>query len=214
MYIRRKVFSVIEDEYGQERLFSTTEFINEDTYLDYRLYADTEDALAGAGAAGLTAAAIGGAGYGAHKGIQAAGKSLEKRRNKRYNKLVEDKTKDITILNNARENINNAEDLLKKAEKSSGKNSESYKASKKLLKKFKDNYNAEKDRVIDQMVKNEKLEKNEAGMIEKLAKKTGVKTSKAAKLVRENKKIAAGIAAGTVAAGAGGNMLYNRNKNK
>lgn len=33
MYIRRKVFSVIEDESGKERYFSTTEFVNEETYL-------------------------------------------------------------------------------------------------------------------------------------------------------------------------------------
>lgn len=36
MYIRRKVFSTFVDEYGQERYFSTTEFINEDAYLDQR----------------------------------------------------------------------------------------------------------------------------------------------------------------------------------
>ena len=33
MYIRRKVFSIIEDENGEERLFSTTEFVDEETYL-------------------------------------------------------------------------------------------------------------------------------------------------------------------------------------
>jgi hypothetical protein len=36
MYIRRKVFSVLQDESGEERLFSTTEFMNEDSYLDER----------------------------------------------------------------------------------------------------------------------------------------------------------------------------------
>ena len=40
MYIRRKVFSsVIDEETGEEKLFSTTEFINEDTYLEQREYA-------------------------------------------------------------------------------------------------------------------------------------------------------------------------------
>ena len=39
MYIRRKVFStLVDDETGEERLFSTTEFMNEDSYLDERLY--------------------------------------------------------------------------------------------------------------------------------------------------------------------------------
>lgn len=34
MYIRRKVFSVVTDENGEEKLFSTTEFINENEYLE------------------------------------------------------------------------------------------------------------------------------------------------------------------------------------
>lgn len=38
MYIRRKVFSTFVDEYGQERYFSTTEFINEDTYLEEGMF--------------------------------------------------------------------------------------------------------------------------------------------------------------------------------
>lgn len=38
MYIRRKVFSVITDEFGEERYFSTTEFINEEAYLEEREY--------------------------------------------------------------------------------------------------------------------------------------------------------------------------------
>ena len=40
MYIRRKVFSVILDEDGDERLFSTNEIINEDDYLDEVMYSD------------------------------------------------------------------------------------------------------------------------------------------------------------------------------
>lgn len=38
MYIRRKVFSTYVDEYGEERYFSTTEFINEDTYLEEGMF--------------------------------------------------------------------------------------------------------------------------------------------------------------------------------
>ena len=44
MYIRRKVFSVAYDENGEERLFSTTEFVNEDTYLEQREYAWRDEA--------------------------------------------------------------------------------------------------------------------------------------------------------------------------
>lgn len=45
MYIRRKVFSVALDEYGEERYFSTNEIINEDDYLDEMLYSDAEEKL-------------------------------------------------------------------------------------------------------------------------------------------------------------------------
>ena len=41
MYIRRKVFSLLQDEYGEERYFSTTEFVND--YYDERMYAEAED---------------------------------------------------------------------------------------------------------------------------------------------------------------------------
>lgn len=47
MYIRRKVFSIITDENGEERLFSTTEFINEDDYLSERLYTSGGDLTVG-----------------------------------------------------------------------------------------------------------------------------------------------------------------------
>ena len=43
MYIRRKVYSVLTDDYGQERLFSTNEICledYEDSYVDDRLFAD------------------------------------------------------------------------------------------------------------------------------------------------------------------------------
>ena len=43
MYIRRKVYSVLTDDYGQERLFSTNEVCledYEDYYVDDRLFAD------------------------------------------------------------------------------------------------------------------------------------------------------------------------------
>lgn len=83
MYIRRKVFSVIEDENGVERYFSTTEFINEEAYLNsvQREFAEKEEkkklstgkkaALATAG----TAAAATAAAYGISKG---RGKQLKK----------------------------------------------------------------------------------------------------------------------------------------
>lgn len=41
MYIRRKVFSTYIDENGEEKLFSTTEIMSEESYLE-KLYSDNE----------------------------------------------------------------------------------------------------------------------------------------------------------------------------
>ena len=64
MYIRRKVFSVALDEYGEERYFSTNEFLNEDSYLDEIMYSsedlDTVDKAALATTGVGAAAAAGG----------------------------------------------------------------------------------------------------------------------------------------------------------
>ena len=40
MYIRRKVYSIALDEYGEERYFSTNEIVNEEDYLQEMMYAD------------------------------------------------------------------------------------------------------------------------------------------------------------------------------
>lgn len=45
MYIRRKVFSTIIDENGEEKYFSSSEIIDEDTYLDELMYSEDEDLL-------------------------------------------------------------------------------------------------------------------------------------------------------------------------
>ena len=75
MYIRRKVFSVAIDENGEEKLFSTTEIMSEESYLE-KAYAEAEaekksstgkKVAIGAGAtAGVGAAGVGGI-YGAGK---------------------------------------------------------------------------------------------------------------------------------------------------
>ena len=68
MYIRRKVFSVYTDEYGEERYFSTNEIMNEEDYLDELMYSDDESHIGrnvaiGAGALGAAGAGL----YGAAK---------------------------------------------------------------------------------------------------------------------------------------------------
>ena len=45
MYIRRKVFSILQDEEGEEKLFSTTEFINEDYGYEQREFGLKSKAL-------------------------------------------------------------------------------------------------------------------------------------------------------------------------
>ena len=76
MYIRRKVFSIAEDMYGDERYFSTTDIDlgfsdYDDNFYDERLYAEDEGLSTGAkvglGVAG-TAATTAGAIYAAKKG--------------------------------------------------------------------------------------------------------------------------------------------------
>lgn len=42
MIIKRKVFSIIRDENGEEKIFSTTEFINEEEYLERKFSAKGE----------------------------------------------------------------------------------------------------------------------------------------------------------------------------
>jgi hypothetical protein len=42
MYIRRKAFSVAIDENGEEKLFSTTEIMSEESYLE-KLYSENEE---------------------------------------------------------------------------------------------------------------------------------------------------------------------------
>ena len=77
MYIRRKVFSIAEDMYGDERYFSTTDIDlgfsdYDDNFYDERLYAEDEEGLStgakvGLGVAGA-AATTAGALYAAKKG--------------------------------------------------------------------------------------------------------------------------------------------------
>ena len=102
MYIRRKVFSLLQDENGEERYFSTTDYELLDEY-DERLYAESEDedeekkdkhigrkvALAGGA---LVAAPVLAAG--AYQGGRALERAIDK---KRINKLekAEEQTEKI-----------------------------------------------------------------------------------------------------------------------
>lgn len=78
MYIRRKVFSVITDENGEERLFSTTEFIDESNYLDELAFSDNDNKMSVGKKAALAAAGtLAAAGAGIY-GSKLAGKAVIK----------------------------------------------------------------------------------------------------------------------------------------
>ena len=78
MYIRRKVFSVITDENGEERLFSTTEFIDEGNYLDELAFSDNDNKMSVGKKAALAAAGtLAAAGAGIY-GSKLAGKAVIK----------------------------------------------------------------------------------------------------------------------------------------
>ena len=96
MYIRRKVFSLLQDETGEERYYSTTDF---DLDVEERIFADKEEkepkkglskgAKIGLGVGGglaATAAGIVGARY--------AGKQLVKKSNKALEELKQQIKKD------------------------------------------------------------------------------------------------------------------------
>lgn len=87
MYIRRKVFSLLQDEMGEERYFSTTEFELEDG-LDERYYSDDEGMSTGAKVgigAGATAATTAAALMAAKKG--AFGGKIQKEVGKQIMKI-------------------------------------------------------------------------------------------------------------------------------
>ena len=78
MYVRRKVFSVITDENGEERLFSTTEFIDESNYLDELAFSDNDNKMSVGKKAALAAAGtLAAAGAGIY-GSKLAGKAVIK----------------------------------------------------------------------------------------------------------------------------------------
>jgi hypothetical protein len=94
MYIRRKVFSVAIDESGEEKLFSTTEIMSEDSYLE-KIYAEAEaEKKSSTGkkvaiGAGATAAAGAGGIYGAGKlGEKMVKSAAKKAKDQVYNDSV------------------------------------------------------------------------------------------------------------------------------
>lgn len=182
MYVRRKVFSVLTDEMGEERLYSVNETLlggYEYDEVDERMYADVNDynkEIAGATKGALTAAGVLGAGYGTYVG----GKKL-------INSAIYEKSIDW-VKKQAENGNETARKLLKKAENGGEK-------AKKAVIEF---AKATKEKG--------------SGIIEK--GKNAIVKSKPVVWVKNNPKLASGIAAGTAIASAAGYGAYKAHKNK
>lgn len=130
MYIKRNVyFSAIDQESGEEKLFSVNEVLSEDEYLE-RMYAEAEEekkskaktaAKVAGGVAGGTAV-VGGAAYGGEKLLNKAGEKIvnkiagKRGPNGKFAKLtpMEKKIRDLAIKARDTKTIQNAATKLAK----------------------------------------------------------------------------------------------------
>ena len=218
MYIRRKVFSLVENQENnyemEERLYSTGD-VELDEILErafcegyefaQREFADeTEGALAGIGATG---AALG-AGYAGLKGIEKAGGAMRSKRIAANKKALQDVidsklSKDKTLKKKLEEIAKTQaeyEGLPGDAAKHAEKHTEI--AKKAATEK------AKASKAYKSAVKNQKS----AGKVERILKKAGIGARKAEKLVRENKKVAGLSALGITSAAAAGGAIKNHLK--
>lgn len=208
MYIRRKVFSVITDENGEERYFSTTEFINEDSYVENMYSDEAEGALAGAGAAGLGVAGAAGAAYGAKKGISALAKRDLAKREAIRSAAIEDAVTKSKGIKKARKAAENAGKAYKKVAQAGGSEAAAEAWEKKLAAEGSRN-TAER---AARKAAAEKIKLQDAKGFGKFVGKAEEAAGRAGKFVKNNKKAALAIGAGTVAAGATAGALRKRNR--
>jgi hypothetical protein len=185
MYIRRKVFSVAVDQAtGEEKLFSVNEVISEESY--QRMFAEAEEEepkkshRVAKGAATGAAATVGAAGVGA-AGVYGAGKISNRLAGRRIKRAVEEKN---AIMKEA------AEKASAEAKKYAGDRMRGVRA----------------DRVHNAVNTGINRSKNvkiaDAGKIEKGLAALQRGGASATKWVKSNPKLAASIAAGTLATGA------------
>lgn len=218
MYIRRKVFSLVENQENnyemEERLYSTGD-VELDEILErafcegyefaQREFADeAEGALAGIGATG---AALG-AGYAGLKGIEKAGGAMRSKRiaaNKKAlqdvidSKLSKDKTLKKTL-----EKIAKTQEEYEGLPGDAAKHAEKHTEVAKKVATDK----AKASKAYKSAVKNQKS----AGKVERILKKAGIGARKVEKLVRENKKAAGLAALGVTATAAAGGAIKNHLK--
>ena len=184
MYIRRKVFSVLADEMGEERLYSVNETVfNGFEYeeVDDRYFADHDAEIAGAakgaGAVGAGAGLVGAGVYGSDKALSkylATKRAKRAAINKEHGKAVGEYVRAVKDGRLSKESL----DILNQEQLATGK--------RKLSAK--------------------------AGKLEKAAKSTRSALKSAEKLIKNNPKTAAAILAGVGVAGAATGAAISHNK--
>lgn len=218
MYIRRKVFSLVEDQENnyemEERLYSTGD-VELDELLErafcegyefaQKEFADeAEGALAGIGATG---AALG-AGYAGLKGIEKAGGAMRSRRiaknKKALQNVIDEKLSKDKALKKKLEEISKTQAEYEGLPGDAAGHAENRTAAAKKAATEK----AKASKAYKSALKNQKS----AGKVERILKKAGIGARKAEKLVRENKKVAGLAALGVTAAAATGGAIKNHFK--
>lgn len=224
MYIRREVyFSAWDDMLGEERLFSTTELVPEEDYLDELLFSDDDNPWKGAAVGGgLTAGALGAGAAGAYLGTKGLDAYVKRAReaNTKYTKTGR------TAWNNlSADELENMlkEDAWKNAEAGSWQKAEKAQAEKLLRKLKAANGDDEKINAIRKKFRDvntkfaDAYEAAEAGKLSRTgryAEKGGKWGHDAYAWMKRNPKLATAIGAGTVALGAGGGAYLNRGDKK
>lgn len=223
MYIRRKVYSIAEDDYGYENLYSVNDtYMDEDLYSvtmtedEARLFSDfceylysNGDVESGRDIGQLAGGALGAgaAGYGAHRWLtsKSTGTDAQKRIMDSYNKRISDIKKTDII------DVNQSKALKKKY----GNDKEAYdKALKEIKDANKKKYEDAVKVIKDEMKADGRLKGVGRSRLERLANDVQGNTKgglrqKMAKVLR-NKKTAYGLAGATALAGMGAGAALGR----
>ena len=225
MYIRREVyFSAWDDMLGEERLFSTTELVPEEDYLDELLFSDDDNPWKGAAVGGgLTAGALGAGAAGAYLGTK--GLDAYVKRAKEANEKYIKSGKRVGWNDLSTEQLEEMlkQDAWKNAEAGSWQKAEKAQA-EKLLRKLKaagtdqDKIDAIRKKFRDVNTKfadaYEAAENGKLSRSGRYAEKGGKWGHDAYAWMKRNPKLAIAGGLGTVALGAGGGAYLNRGDKK
>ena len=228
MYIRREVyFSAWDDMLGEERLFSTTELVPEEDYLDELLFSDDDNPWKGAAVGGgLTAGALGAGAAGAYLGTKGLEKLAEKRGEARKSYINAKSGYERVAGGHENLSADQLKKLAKKMEKRA-KEGTYQEAELKWLQKYEKKLrdagtNEEKIQAVRRWAQDQdtKLQRayedaSKAGRLERWSEKGSKWGHDAYGWMKRNPKLAAAIGAGTVALGTGaGAYLSSSDKKK